>query len=173
MKQTIFVLAVLLMFTACNNEPAAETESPATAKDAKEERNKEIVKSTLVALQSLNLDTMLKDLAPDAVDYGDGSMPAVKGADSIKYYIGMWLNSMESFKVDDPVIIADDNRVWVYGISSGKFKSDLMGMPTAGKSYKIPDVDMFVLNDEGKITEHRSIQSSETMLKQMGIEMPK
>jgi predicted ester cyclase len=49
----------------------------------------------------------------------------------------------------------------------------MMGMPTTGKTYTIPDVDMFLLNEEGKIIEHRSVQSGEVMMRQLGIEPPK
>jgi len=48
-----------------------------------------------------------------------------------------------------------------------------MGMKPTGKSYKLKDVDLFTFNDEGKITEHRSVQSMETMLSQVGAKMKK
>ncbi len=43
-----------------------------------------------------------------------------------------------------------------------------MGIKPTGKSYKVKDVDLFTFNDDGKITEHRSVQSSSTIMMQTG-----
>jgi predicted ester cyclase len=48
-----------------------------------------------------------------------------------------------------------------------------MGMKTAGKKVRINDVDIFKFNSEGKITEHRNVQSSAEMIKQLGVSAPK
>jgi len=40
-------------------------------------------------------------------------------------------------------------------------------MKTKGKSFKVRDVDIFTFNSDGKITEHRNVQSFETMLNQL------
>lgn len=129
--------------------------------------------ASMEAMQKLDTDAMLKDIAPDVMDYGDGSMPPQKSADSVKKMVNVWIGAMESIKADDLTMVADGDRVWVYAKFSGKFKSDMMGMPTTGKTYTIPDVDMFLLNEEGKIIEHRSVQSGEVMMRQLGIEPPK
>jgi hypothetical protein len=46
-----------------------------------------------------------------------------------------------------------------------------MGMKPTGKSFKVKDVDLFTFNDEGKITEHRSVQSGKTMMDMVGAKM--
>lgn len=175
MKKILLACTVSLFAVACNNE---STESPkendaAAAKEMKEERNKKIIMASMEAMQKLDADAMLKDIAPDAMDYGDGSMPPQKSADSVKKMVNVWIGAMESMKADDLTMVADGDRVWVYAKFSGKFKSDMMGMPTTGKTYTIPDVDMFLLNEEGKVIEHRSVQSGEVMMRQLGIEPPK
>ena len=43
-----------------------------------------------------------------------------------------------------------------------------MGMKPTGKTFHVKDVDLFTFNDEGKITEHRSVQSLQTMMMQVG-----
>jgi len=67
--------------------------------------------------------------------------------------------------------IAEGNQVAVFGDWSGTFKGDLMGMKPTGKSAKWKDVDIYTFNDEGKITEHRSIQSMTSILWQVGAKM--
>jgi hypothetical protein len=46
-----------------------------------------------------------------------------------------------------------------------------MGMKPTGKSFKVKDVDLFTFNDEGMITEHRSVQSGKTLIDMAGAKM--
>jgi predicted ester cyclase len=71
----------------------------------------------------------------------------------------MWLSNVQDYKGENLEAVADDNKVFVYGDWSRTFKGDFMGMKVAGKKFKAKDVDIFTFNDEGKMTEHRSIQS--------------
>ena len=48
-----------------------------------------------------------------------------------------------------------------------KETGEFMGMKPTGKSFKLKDVDLFTFNDAGKITEHRSVQSSQTYINQV------
>ncbi len=170
----IFITTALLLLFACNNKPAETTATDAAAPtETKQERNKKIIEASFTAMRNLDAETMAKDMAPDIIDYGDGSMPPLKGTDSVKKYMGMWMAAMESFKAEDVVVVADGDRVWAYGTYTGKFKEDLHGMPVKGKTWTMKDVDMFVMNDDGKITEHRSVQAPEVMMNQLGIKPPK
>lgn len=157
----------MLLLTACNtgskNETAgSDSAAPAMATNSeenKEERNKQVAMECVKAVISNNPDEAMKNIAPDAVDYGDGSGHVTKGLDSIKAGMKMWMSNIEDYKGDDLEAVADGNKVMVYGDWSGKFKGDFMGMKVAGKKFKAKDVDIFTFNDDGKITEHRSIQS--------------
>ena len=84
----------------------------------------------------------------------------------------MWRGAMSEYKGGNMWAIADGDQVAVFADWSGTFKTDFMGMPTTGKSFKMKDCDIFKFNSEGKIIEHRNVQSAGTMLSQMGIEMP-
>ena len=48
-----------------------------------------------------------------------------------------------------------------------------MGMKATGKSFKYWDGDLFTFNSDGKITEHRGIQSSMVPMMQVGAKMGK
>jgi predicted ester cyclase len=49
--------------------------------------------------------------------------------------------------------------VLVEGEWGGTFKKDLAGIKATGKPVKFKDVDIFKFNEDGKITEHRSVQN--------------
>ena len=123
--------------------------------------------ASIEGFEKRDADQILKDATPDAVDYGNGEMPAVKGVDSIKAGLKSWLDALESVKGSNLVYVADGDYVLVYGDWEGKFKSDFMGMKTAGKSYKVKDVDILKFNDDGKVIEHRSVQSNQTVMSQL------
>jgi predicted ester cyclase len=50
--------------------------------------------------------------------------------------------------------------VAAYADWTGTFKNDLMGIKASGKPVNLRDVDIFKLNDAGKIIEHRSVQNT-------------
>ena len=173
-------MAGALLLAACNNADtsgtASKSDSSANAmndQESKEERNKKIVKESVEAFMAHDADAVLKDADPNTVDYGDGSFPAVKGLDSVKAGIKMWLTTMPDAKGEDLKYVADGDWVMVWGKWTGTWKGDFMGQKATGKSYKIYDVDIFKLSDDGKILEHHSVQSPMTTAYQVGMKMPK
>ncbi len=76
-------------------------------------------------------------------------------------------------KGENLMAISEGNHVAVFGDWSGTFKGEIMGMKPTGKSFKIKDVDLYTFNDKGQITEHRSVQSMQTMMLQVGAKINK
>jgi len=176
-----FLLASSLLLAACNSDKKGEsTDKKETAssenKDAasaKAEKNRQTALAGVRAFNAHDVDAMMKDVAPDAVDYGDGSMSPTKNVDSIKAGIKAWMASFPDVKGENLEAFsnADGSKVVVIGEWSGTFKNDFMGMKATGKSYKLWDGDLFTFNDEGKMTSHRGIQSSMTPMMQVGAHM--
>ncbi|WP_207511909.1 ester cyclase [Longitalea luteola] len=179
MKKVFLLLAVTAaVFTACDTnttqsgregaEGAGTDTAMAANADNKEERNKKVVQASMEAMISRNVDQAFKDVAPDAVEYGDGSMPPTRGKDSIMNMVKGWVNAFPDNKGENLTYVADGDWVMVWGDWSGTFKNDFMGMKATNKSYKLKDVDIFKLNDAGQIIEHHNIQSPNTMMSQIG-----
>jgi len=167
----------LLALSACNSEKKEEKEDKDkmtnSTGESQEEKNKATALASVNAMIAGDIDAVLKDVAADGIDYGDGSMPPTKGIDSLKASLKAWRGAMSEYKAENLWALADGDKVVVFGDWSGTFKDDFMGMKTAGKSFKIKDIDIFKFNSEGKMTEHHNIQSSCAMLSQMGIAPPK
>jgi predicted SnoaL-like aldol condensation-catalyzing enzyme len=181
MKKTFLLLAVTaIIFSACESNAGKSavggTEnkmSDSTSKESKDERNKKVVMASYDAMNSGNVNDALKDCAADCVDYGDGSMPPVKGKDSIMKMINEWKTAFPDSKGSNLKYVADGDWVMVWGDQSGTWKNDIMGMKATNKSYKMKDVDIFKLNDAGQIEEHYNVQSPNTMMSQIGMNPPK
>ena len=174
------ITIVTLLFLACNNDKTSDTtngtDSASNGMNSKpdmKERNKETAMASEKAANDHNTDEVLKNVTADFVDYGDGSMPPIKGSDSAKAFVKMFMASFPDYKGENLMALADGDHVAVIGDWSGTFKKDLMGMKATNKQFKVKDVDIFTFNSDGKITEHRSIQSLDNILKQLGTSMPK
>jgi ketosteroid isomerase-like protein len=161
MRQTLLLLggALLLSFASCqeNKDEVMET-LPKKDSINVEERNKAIVKESFEAMEKGDVNGVMKNAAPDFRDYGDGSMGSM-GLDSSKAMMSEWLGSLTDYKIENEEYYADGNKVLVYADYSGTWTKDMMGMKASGKAFKTKDVDIFTLNDEGKVTEHRNVQN--------------
>ena len=176
MKNALLIAATgLLFFSACNENKGTtdatankmDSASTKNTMEAKEESNKQAALQSVREISKGNVDEGLKNVSSDAIDYGDGNMPAMKGIDTIKAGLKQWLSAVKDYKVENEIAVADGDYVFVYGDWSGTFSTDFMNMKTAGKSFKVRDVDIFKFNDEGKITEHRGVQAFNTILSQV------
>ena len=175
-KMFASMLVLALLMTGCNSDKKTETgdkEKMEDSTESKEEKNKQTAIASVNALVAGDIDATLKDAAADVVDYGDGSMAPTKGMDSIKASLHGWRDAMSAYKVENMWAMADGDYVAVFGEWHSTFKSDIMGMKTAGKSVVIKDVDIFKFNSEGKVNEHRNIQSFAEFMKQLETGAPK
>jgi len=176
-KSIILLAAVALFAFACNNQgkstSSADSTSmaPTNAAANKTEENKAQALAFSEGFNKHDANAILKDAAPDIVDYGDGSTPPAKGIDSVKKFIESFLVSFPDMKGENLMAVAEGNHVAVFGDWSGTFKGEMMGMKPTGKSFKMKDVDLLTFNDKGQITEHHTVQSFQTVLSQVGAVM--
>ena len=178
MKKFFLLMAMSAIFlTSCDNdkkEDKNDDNKMTSGAESKVEKNKATALASVMGVNTHDGNAMLKEATADAMDYGDGSMPPVKGIDSIKAGINAWLGAFPDVKGENFMVLTDDGtHVAVFADWTGTFKNDFMGMKATGKSYKLKDADIFTFNEAGKITEHRSIQSSMVMASQVGMAPPK
>jgi predicted ester cyclase len=177
MKPLLLMIAISALAISCMNNGGTTTPSSSdsvaialAARDSVLQKNKATALASVKAFGSGNLDEVFKDVTPDAVDYGDESTAPTKGLDSIKANVKQFLAAFPDYKGTNFIVIGDGNHVAVFADWTGTFRNPLMGMKPTGKSFKLKDVDLFTFNDQGKMTEHRSVQSNKTLFDQV---MPK
>ena len=178
MKRLLAMLVVVCLLTiGCTNTPNTATDKDSSrmsnAATGVNSSNDMVEKNRATALASVqgfinhDANATLKDIAPDFVDYGDGSSPPIKGMDSCKAMINSMLTAFPDFNGANLMTLADGSHVAVFGDWSGTFKGNMKNMSPTGKSFKLKDVDLFTFNNNGQITEHRSVQSAEAMMMQV------
>jgi predicted ester cyclase len=170
MKQIIFsLLTASLLIAACNNEKkTGETgdkkENTMMSGESKQERNKKNIMSSMEAFNSNDMEKVFRDAAASFIDYADGSTPPMTNLDSVKMFFKMLKDAVPDYKGENYMYLADGDHVAVIADWSGTFKNDLMGMKATGRMFKFKDLDLFKLNEEGKIIEHRSIANLAAVL---------
>lgn len=174
MKQFIYsLLAVSVLMTACNNEKKTDTgdkkETALSSSENRQERNKKVIMASMESFMKGDMDGTFKDAAASFVDYADGSTPPMNNIDSLKGFLKMITSSIEGYKAQNLQYYADGDYVLVLGDWGGLFKNNLMDIKATGKPVKFRDVDVFKLNDEGKIIEHSSVQNLAAALMTAGM----
>lgn len=170
MKKTLLLLAGAgFLLAACNNQSSTTNSKAGTdSLQARLERNKAIVMESQHNINSKNIDLILKDCAPGFIEYGSGEGEPVTNMDSIKRSFRETLDAFD-IKGSNLKAFASGDTVIATGTWSGTFNKAFMGTPPNGKSFKFDDAEIFVLNKEGKLISHRSIQTSSTILRQLGL----
>ncbi len=163
-------VTLALNITVFHNEISAQshanrkfTSDRENLTENKKERNKKIALSCIHAWNDNNLDEIVMHLAHNTVDYGDGSTPPARGIDTVRMFMDLWRSSLNEYKSENELAVADSDYVFIYADWSGSFKSDFMGMKTAGKSFRFKDVDIFRFNYQGEIIEHRAVLFSRVL----------
>ena len=175
MKKSIILLMALLFFVlaACNNEKKTgegdKKETSMSSSENKQERNKKVIMASMESFMKGDLDGTFKDAAANFVDYTDGSIPPITNIDSLKGFMKMMMTSVEGYKGENLEYYADGDHVLVHGDWGGLFKTDMMGIKATGKPVTFKDVDIFKLNEEGKIVEHSSVQNLGAVLMAAGM----
>ena len=168
----------MFLLFACNdnsstgvaNESSVAGPDTASSKAGKEERNKQTVSAIIQSINNHDANAFFANCAADVKDYGDGSSNPMN-LDSMKMFINTLLTAFPDFKISDEKMTAEGDWVMVWAENSGTWKGDFMGQKANGKTFKFRDVDIFRLNDEGKITEHHNIQPMSTFATQLGMKM--
>jgi predicted ester cyclase len=177
MKKVLLMIASSTLITACNNsgtssankQDSSAMSNNASSVQSKRERNEKTALASIEAFNAHDVAGTYKDASPDAMDYFDGSMKPAKGIDSMKAALQPFLTAFPDIKGSNLMAMsdADGKHVIVVADWTGTFKGEMMGMKPNGKSVKYMDGDLFTFNDDGKITEHRSIQSIGTVMAQL------
>jgi predicted ester cyclase len=181
MKKFSFLFLIAVIVASCKNNNGSSasssvsdsTMSAVSPADSMTQKNKAVIIADFQALNDGNIDAAFNGTAPDAVDYGDGTMPPVKSLDSMKAGMKMFMGAFPDDKNSIFLVMADSNHVAVFANWTGTFKNSFMGIKATNKSYKISDVDIFTFNDAGQIISHRNITTNQAIFDQVGAKMKK
>jgi predicted ester cyclase len=177
-KIFLFLFAgVFFAFTACNNSVKVAGISNKDSIDkaqasaySKAMQNKQLAMAAMEAFNKHDVNAGFKDCAADFLEYGDGSSKPMT-LEPVKKFWNEVLVAFPDYKIDNIRYVAEGDWVVVWADCSGTWKGNFIKQTPNGKSFKIPDVDIFRFNGEGKIVEHHNIQSFDNIWRKVGIKM--
>lgn len=177
MKKLFFIMLLAVLIISCNNNKNQSLDDigpNATSHEEKAERNKQIVLKRMKAMGSGKADSVIREESTDKdfIDYRDGSVPPKKGINVARVDLQQWMNAFPDYEGKNFLAVADGDYVMVYAEWTGTWKNNFKGMKATGKSFKMNEVDIFKLNDAGKVIEHREVQSIATIAKQVDMPIP-
>jgi predicted ester cyclase len=123
-------------------------------------------------LNAHDVDKVVKDAAPGFVEYQDGTT-APGNVDTTKKILSMLFASFPDWKGENQVYATDGNYVMVYSEWTATFKNDMGPIKATGKTIKYTDVDIFTLDNNGKITSHRNIFPNMDFMMRAGVDLSK
>ncbi|OCX53221.1 hypothetical protein BEL04_02625 [Mucilaginibacter sp. PPCGB 2223] len=170
MRKIIPVVIAAGFLAACNGHATLTVGGDSTA--VKAEKNRITALTAVQNLSDKKIDPMFTSCAADFIDYGNGEDKPMKNQDSVKTMLKAFIAAFPDYKESNLMAFAHGDSVIVTGTVTGTFKNEMMGMKPTGKSFKYDDADIFTFNKDGKMTSHRSIQSTATFFSQLGVAPP-
>jgi predicted ester cyclase len=167
------VIVSVCLLSACESKTTGSAVSGSDSTKTVLVRNKQVALNSDEGFNKKDVETIVKDYAPDFTEYGNGEYKPQKNIDSIKINLKGFLAAFPDFKGVNLQAVAQGDTVIVTGSWSGTFKNGYMGVKPTQKSFKAAEADIFSFNKDGKITSHRSIQSETTYFLQLGIPISK
>jgi predicted ester cyclase/fermentation-respiration switch protein FrsA (DUF1100 family) len=136
------------------------------------ERNKQVIQYFYEQAFRGNLDVYDELFAPEFVSYSSAAGGELRGPEAFKQANIMYNNAFPDFYSTIDMIIAEKNLVMVYGVASGTFKGEFMGIQPTGKKISWTGVAIYRFNDEGKIDGRWQEFDAISLFTQMGIIPP-
>ena len=127
------------------------------------EENKEIVRKSIEVINSRDLSSIEKMVAPDFVDH----TRQMNGPDGLKQFLCMIFKSFPDFHLAIEDIIAEGDKVWVRTIITGTHIGEFSGLAPTGKKFTEPSVWIYRIVN-GKIVEGWDVQDELDFCKKIG-----
>lgn len=120
-----------------------------TPQDA--ERNKQVVLDFYERSFKGDLDVYDELFAEDFISYSSAAGGELRGREAFRAAYIMYNKAFPDFSSTIDIVVAEDNLVFVYGISTGTHLGEFMFLPATGKSLRWSGAAIYRFNDEGLI----------------------
>lgn len=104
---------------------------------------------------------------PDVIWHG-GALGTVAGVDTIVPILGGFIGALEDIHAEEQDVIASDDLVALRLVVAGVHKGNLLGVPPTDRSIEWNAVDIYRINDDGKISEQWAFEDLAAILSQVG-----
>ena len=103
----------------------------------------------------------------DIVWHG-GALGTVNGVDTIVPILSGFIGALEDIEAVEQDVIASDDLVAIRLVVTGAHTGNLLGVPGTGRRIQWDAVDIYRINDDGKISEQWAFEDLAAILSQAG-----
>ncbi len=104
---------------------------------------------------------------PDIAWHG-GTLGTVTGVDTIVPILGGFIGALSDIRADVQDVIASNDLVAVRLVVTARHTGNLLGIPATGDPVRWDAVDIYRINDAGKISEQWAFEDLAAILSQVG-----
>ncbi len=114
-----------------------------------------------------------RDFFTDDVTFHALTVGDITGLDNVVPVLTGFIGSLSDMRAEVQDVIASGDLVALRQIVTGKHTGNLLGMPETGKDIQWDAVDIYRINDAGKITEQWAFEDFAAILNQgSGVKLP-
>lgn len=115
------------------------------------ERNKEIIRTFYEQSHKGDLDVYDELFAPEFVSYSSAAGGEIRGPAGFKAAYEMYASAFPDFSTTIDIMVAESNRVVVYGVATGTHQGAFLGLEPTGKKLRWTGTAIYRFNDDGLI----------------------
>ena len=104
---------------------------------------------------------------PDAVWHGP-SIADVTGVDSIVGLLGAFIGALSDVRAEEQDVIARGDLVALRLVVTATQTGDLLGIPASGRDFRWDAVDIYRVNEDGRISEQWAFEDMAAIGSQLG-----
>ena len=102
-----------------------------------------------------------------------GSLGTISGAESVAELLRTFIGALPDLNAVEQDVIASDDLVAMRLVVSATHRGDLLGIPASGKPVTWDAVDIYRVNDDGKISEEWASDDMAAFASQLGaVQLP-
>jgi steroid delta-isomerase-like uncharacterized protein len=109
-----------------------------------------------------------RDFFTDDIAWHGGTLGTVTGVDTIVPILGGFIGALSNVNAEVQDVIASDDLVAVRLVVTAQHTGNLLGIPATGDPVHWDAVDIYRINDAGKISEQWAFEDLAAILSQVG-----
>ena len=111
-------------------------------------------------------------VTPDVVWHG-GSLGTVRGAEALAGLLRVFIGALPDLQAEEQDVIASGDLVVLRLVVTATQQGDLLGIPATRRKVRWDAIDVYRINDDGKITEEWAADDMAAFASQLGaIKLP-
>ena len=136
------------------------------------EKNKQTIRYFYEQAFKGNFGVYDELFAPDFVSYSSAAGGELRGVEAFKAANIMYTQAFPDFYSTLDLLVAERDKVCVYGVASGTHTGDFMGLPPTGKKLSWTGIVIYRFNREGKIDGRWQEFDGLGLFRQLGLAPP-